>query len=323
MVTSPSGVERLAVGQGQLGARRDRGRESRTQPLMFWPRSTTWWPGDGLGDRDRPQFLDPTHGWGGGGAEVGEAVVGDGHRGPALQRDPEVDALPRHQVRPPDRPGGPGPGRVGGHDRAGPVRVVDVELAEEGERRAVAVVVAAVARLAAPPAVGEDHLQFVVAFVEERGHVVGLHLEPGRVAGRPRGQLQVADPDATEERLVDAVGGGVEPGPLDRTVEDELVAQDRGRAPSRLSGIATFVGLDPRRRPVGRVEQADLDHRGRRPRRSPTRHSRPAPPRSPVGRNTRSSAGHGTSTCSLELDPVLLDAVDAELVRLLPGRPLR
>ena len=317
----PPVIEDLAVGQGHLVAVGPRPAEP-DPAVDVLAEVDDLTARDRLGDRHRPQPLDPAHRRGGGGAEVGDAVVGDGHRGPALQRDPEVDALARHQVRTPDRSGGPGPGRVGHHDRAGPVGVVDVELAEEGEGRAVAVVVSAIARLAPPPAVRQHHPQLVAALVEERGHVVGLHLEPARVARGPGGQLQVADPSATEERLVDPVGGGVEPGPLDRTVERELVAQDRSGAPPRFPRVDGLGGLDPRGGPVGRVEQAGLGHRGLRPRRRRPLTPDPHLPGHPLaGHEVIGGPGH--QHVLVRLDPVLLDAVDADLMGLLPGRPLR
>ena len=85
------------------------------------------------------------------------------------------------------------------------------------------------------------------------------------VAGEPWRQLEVADPLAVQERLVDPVGGGVEARrPVRRSPSsNSWRSSQAGRSPG--GRRSTLVGLDPVRRPVGRVEQPSFDHGRLRP----------------------------------------------------------
>ena len=141
VVTSPSGAERLAVGQRQPVPAGPRS-PSRTQPLMFWPRSTTCTPGRTAGHRDRTDLLDRP------------APAGLGERRGRRSRGRRPRRRPSRRRRSPARPsrrrpaGGPRPaprsgrprGRAiaccaspaGPDDGGAPVGVLDVQLGEQG-----------------------------------------------------------------------------------------------------------------------------------------------------------------------------------------------
>jgi hypothetical protein len=116
------------------------------------------------------------------------------------------------------------------------VRAVHVGVAGESEGSAV-------------PAVGEDDANGVGAGAQQRGDVVGLHLQGGVVAGGAGGELLVAYPLAVEEQLVDAVGRGVGAGEGGRGVQGESLAEGKAGALSRGSNNG-FLRADPLRHPV-------------------------------------------------------------------------
>ena len=128
----------------------------------------------------------------------------------------------------------------------------------------------------------------------------GLHLQPGVVLGAARGQLGVAGPLAVEERLVDALRGGVQPGRDDRAVDVErrTAAALPGARPSGPSGMT--ARLDPRGLPVVGPEQARLERRRLRPGALPQVGRARAPATRPAARTRaaarrRAPAGTGRS----------------------------
>jgi hypothetical protein len=154
------------------------------------------------------------------------------------------------------------PPRAVGPERAGLARrQCHDQLQQERGRRAVVVDAAGDAVLPAPPAVAEECPDDVLPRRQQRRDVVGLHLEALAVGGPSGGQLQVADPRAVDERLVDAVGGDVQPRPGD-------LAVDAGGARQLVGGPLPgreVAGLDRRHPPgdpVRRVDQTVLP-RGR------------------------------------------------------------
>jgi hypothetical protein len=92
---------------------------------------------------------------------------------------------------------------VRGDDERGTVREVDLQLQEEADPTAVAVVLTGEPDLPAVPAVGEDGLERVGSRSQQWADVVGLHLEVRSVGREPWGELEVADASAVQEELVD------------------------------------------------------------------------------------------------------------------------
>ena len=161
-----------------------------------------------------------------------------------------------------DRPGRGRPGAVAGHPHPlaaaqfnGELQQADgggpVGLAVAGRRGHVV--------LGAVPAVAEHEPHRVAAGPQEAGHVVGGVEHPRAqleglvvvVVGGGRVQRLVADPAAVDVQLVVPEPGDVAPGPLRRTGQPELLAQQR-RGHGR-------VGADPRRGPVPRRQQRHLE----------------------------------------------------------------
>ena len=199
---------------------------------------------------------------------------------------------------------------------SGPVvmtTIVGLELPEKGERAAVAVGQLEEARVPPPPAVREHDLPDVVAGHQQVADVVDLHVEGARVAGEAGRQLYVAHASPVEERLVDPVGGGVEPGASDRGMEPERVTEDVG-------GPLGLVRLDPAGAPVGRIEEPGLEPgRGRPPALDPPVRPDLDPPVDPLpGR--QGLAGPGDQHAGVGLDPAEVAAVELYGVGLLAGR---
>ena len=161
-----------------------------------------------------------------------------------------------------DRPGRGRPSAVAGHPHPlaaaqfnGELQQADgggpVGLAVAGRRGHVV--------LGAVPAVAEHEPHRVAAGPQEAGHVVGGVEHPRAqleglvvvVVGGGRVQRLVADPAAVDVQLVVPEPGDVAPGPLRRTGQPELLAQQR-RGHGR-------VGADPRRGPVPRRQQRHLE----------------------------------------------------------------
>ena len=238
-MTSPSGpsaspwVSVISVPAGPRSV-------SRTRPLMFWPRSTTWTPGrSSTTDTGRSSSTART----GGAGEVDQGVVAavaDLDRLPVVDADePPVLALALDQVGGLDVRRRPAPGLVGADDSRGPVLVLELELDEERGPRAPLVGGAGDADLAAVPAVGQQRADLVGARGQQRGDVVRLHLEAERVLGEARRELVGRDPGAVDLELVDPVRGRVQGGAADRALDDDLGAEQVRRAEARgLSPVA-------------------------------------------------------------------------------------
>ncbi len=239
-------IQELAVHDGQFGAGRPE--VAQAQPAVdVLPEVDNLAIGLGTGDGDRTELLHPACRRGRGVGQTLQAVVGDGDGLPCGGPGPVVLALPRHEVGGQQRPGGRPPLRASGDDD-----IVGMELPEEGKRAAVAVGQLEEARVPAPPAVGEHDLPLVLSTDEKVPHVVDLDVQRGRVTGEARRQLDVSDTLAVEERLVDPVRRGVDPGVCRRCRQLEGVAQHVG-------GPFGFVRLDPAGDPVGLFEQSRLE----------------------------------------------------------------
>ena len=182
-----------------------------------------------------------------------------------------------------------------------------MELREEGERAAVAVGQLEEAGVPAPPAVGEHDLPLVLPCHQQVADVVDLDVQRGRVTGEPRRQLDVSDTLAVEERLVDAVRGGVDPGLCRRRRQLKGMAQHVGGS----FGLHRF---DPAGGPVGLIEQSRLEPgRGR-----PFAHAavRPDldPPDDPLP-GGQGVPGPWDEHTVFGLDPAQITAVDLDGVR--------
>ena len=109
----------------------------------------------------------------------------------------------------------------------------------------------------AVPPVGQPHPDRVRSEAELGGDVVGLVAQPMVVAGPSWREHLVADRGAVQLGVVDAVGGGVQPGVRDRLVQHEVSSQHDNRLGGRIQ-------LRQRRLhqcggPVGGLEQPGLD----------------------------------------------------------------
>ena len=309
------GVDHLAVHHGQLGPLRSE--ISQSQPAVdvlaqvdhVAVRRQT-------GDRDGPQLLHPAGRRCRRACQVGVAVVGDRDGHPSAGLGPVVLVLARHEVGPAERPGRRLPSLARRDDGA-----VRMQLPEEGQGRPVAVGGLEEARAAAPPPVAEHDLPSVLALDQQVTHVVGLHVQGGRVAGEAGGQLDVADAAPVEKGLVDPVRGGVEARAGGRSLESEAPAQD-------VCGPLGLVRFDPARHPVGCLQQTRLEPGRLRPRAlagvGPDLH----PPLHPVARR-HGLAGPGderrgfgvraAGVLSIELDRV--GDLSAGAVGESPGQP--
>ncbi len=208
-------------------------------------------------------------------------MVGDRHGLPGLGPGPVVLELPCHEVGGQQRSLGGLPIAAGGDDD-----FVRVELPEKSERAAEAVDGLEEADSAAPPAVREDDLPDVVAPHQQRSDVVCLDVERGWVTGETWRQFHVADAPAVEERLVDPVRRGVEPGLRRWYAEPERVAQQVGRA-------LGLHGLDETSGPVRRGRAVRSRTRPKRTSRSRCRRSRPLPARRSVAADVNGFPGPG------------------------------
>ena len=272
-MTSPSRVDRLAVGQRDRQFPPARGRASRTHPLMFWPRSNTW-------PRATRRTATGASSWTARtgrrrrGDEVRVAVVGDDARRPRRESSNPGSLQPSARAPQVDRLAGDQIGRVDVRPRAAPpspvpatarraVGEVDVHLREERELA----IPTGRGRAAARPGRGTSRRTGSRRARSgpgrsQPGDVVGLDLEPVAVLGEPGRQLGVADALAVDERLVDPVRGRVQPRaarprlPASSNSPRTSIAGRRSR-PAARSGLDR---LDPPRRPVLRVEQPELEH---------------------------------------------------------------
>ena len=130
---------------------------------------------------------------------------------------------------------------------------------ELGDRADVAAVDGAAptaeAQAAAVPAFGDRHTEDVVACTQQVGEVVRLVAEAVAVDGPAGSEDVVADRHAVAADGVHAVRRGVEPGPRQTGIDGE-----RATEPDRsLRRHTVEVGRHGHRRPVGGIEQADLD----------------------------------------------------------------
>ena len=266
--------------------------------------------GTGSGDGNGSELLYPARRRCRGVGQGAQVVVGDRHGLPGLGPGPVVLELPCHEVGGQQRSLGGLPIAAGGDDD-----FVGVELPEKSKRAAEAVDGLEEADSAAPPAVGEDDLPDVVAPHEQRSDVVCLDVERGRVTGETWRQLHVADAPAVEERLVDPVRRGVEPGLRRWYTELERVAQQVGRA-------LGLHGLDETSGPVRRVEQPGLEP-GRR---GPVALAAVGPdlyaPHDPLPRR-QWIPRPGEQNTGIGFHPIGGAAVDLDGVRLLLGRARR
>ena len=251
-------TERLGMGQHQLGPlRAELGEPDPSVDVLAEVDHVD--TGAQLGHRHGAQLLDRTDRRRGRDDERVVAAVADLHRRPGRPPEqPAVLVLALDQVRERDVARRPEPGLVGAHDGRRAVRVLDLELGEEGGLGPPLVVGAGHAHLTAVPPVGQEGVELVVALAQQPGHVVRLHLGVVLVLGEPRRQLHVADPDAVQLGLVDPVRRGVERGALHRPLEREArraagtpAAGQAGQArrSSRPTGRATSSGAGPRPSP--------------------------------------------------------------------------
>ncbi len=108
---------------------------------------------------------------------------------------------------------------------------------------------------AAVPAFGDRHPEDVVACTQQVGEVVRLVAEAVAVDGPAGSEDVVADRRAVAADGVHAVRRGIEPGPRQVGVDGERATEpDRSLRRHTVEG-----GSDGQRRPVGGIEQADLD----------------------------------------------------------------
>ena len=82
------------------------------------------------------------------------------------------------------------------------ISAADVELDEQGQALAVGVALGKGSQLAPVPAVAQDHADGILMFLEQRGDVVGLVLEPPVVAGIARSETGVPDALSVEEEFI-------------------------------------------------------------------------------------------------------------------------
>jgi len=253
------GVERLAVGDAELGT-------GRTDVVKSQPAVDVLAEVDHLaisvesGDRRRRQLLGSSGRRRGRDRQPVDPVIGDDDRSPRTRLDSLILVLAAHEVGGDHRTGRPLPLGPGRDDR-----LAHVELPEEGDTVAVGVDVLVVADLTAVPAVAEHDGPLVATGPEQAVDVVGLHVEVIPVAREPRGELLAADPLSVKERLVHPVSSGVHPGRdvHGGIVEIERVAQDVRRA-TELAPWRLRLGLDPSGSPVAGVERR-LEPGRRRP----------------------------------------------------------
>ncbi len=124
---------------------------------------------------------------------------------PPVDLESGVVGLPLVEVGGEERAGGRPPVFVGGDHVGGAVVVGDLELGEQAEPFAVDVAQHVPLEEAAPPAVGHDRAEHVLAVGQQRGDVVRVVADPVGVA-RPAGRQHVIADDHPVE--VDAVHAG-------------------------------------------------------------------------------------------------------------------
>ena len=233
------GAERLAVGQGDLGALGAEVGEA-DAPVDVLAEVDDVDAGPEHRHRHRPDLLDGTDRRRRRGDQRVVPAVADDDRPPldVGADEPPVLALPLDQVGGQDVRRRPLPSGIGGDNTGGAVLVLDVELGEERRLGAPLVGRSQDADLAAIPPVGEQRVEGVRAGTEEVGDVVRLHLGAVVVLREAGRQLVGADPDAVDLELVDAVGGGAQQCSAYGAVECELAAEPVRRARAGRSGVA-------------------------------------------------------------------------------------
>ena len=152
------------------------------------------------------------------------------------------------------------------------VGVLDVQLGAETRIRAVVVADVHPADVAAVPAVGQDAAEGVGALLDAVGDVEGVVVDPLVVVGPAGGEVGVAHLPAVEVQLVVAQRGGVDGRPLDRLVQDELLAEELRRRQEQLA--RGDVDLAPGVDAVGAEDLDGLPAARRRNRRSSSRRRR-------------------------------------------------
>jgi hypothetical protein len=179
---------------------------------------------------------------------------------PAPGQAPRVVALAVLQVGLQPGAGSAAPLRVAAPVLHAAVGIGDAQLGLERELLAVDAAPAH-ADLAAVPAVGQRGAQRVGAGAQQRGDVVGLHLQALRVVRPARRQGLVAHRPAIHPQLVDALGGGVQPRLADGLVELQAAAQQRQGLARRIRCGAYPGGAGP----VGGADEAGLEGAGPAP----------------------------------------------------------
>ncbi len=177
---------------------------------------------------------------------------------PSVEFEPSVVGLALVEVGGEEWAGRRAPLVVGGDHVGGAVVVGDLELRQQAEPLAVDVAQHVPLEEPAPPPVGDDRAEHVVAGGDQRGDVVGVVAEAVGVT-RPAGRQDVVADDVPVE--MDAVhpgGGHVQPGLLDTPILQVERAPQVGRRRRPVEWIDRRW-RDPRRRPVLRVEQAGFD----------------------------------------------------------------
>ncbi len=249
-----TGVERLAVHEGQLGAGRPQVGES-YPPVDVLAEVDDLATGVDAADVDGPHLLDAPHRRRRRGGERRTIVVGDGDRVPDRGPQASVFTLAGHQVGGDDRTGRRPPALVGGDDA-----VAAVQLAQEGHGVAVAVGYLPEPGTPAVPAVAQHRGPDVLAGNEEAGDRVGLHVETRLVRRESRGELEITDPLPVEERLVATVRRRIEASVRRDGVKVETAPQHERRTPAG-AGAHRFVRFDPLGDPVRSIEEAHLEPR--------------------------------------------------------------
>ena len=211
-----------------------------------------------LGDGDRAQVLRDADRLGALGDEcrVVERARPDGRPvavvvvrvGPAVELVACVVVLAVQQVGVPDRPGPRAPAVVAGQDLQRPVRVLDVQLAQQ---LGVGAVVGAgafevEADEARVPPVAQDRRQRVGALAEQLRHVVRGVLDPPAVVGPAGRQHGVADACAVDLQLDDAASGRVQHRPARVSAHAEPAAQVGGRVAALQHDVGGDLGLGAR-----------------------------------------------------------------------------
>ncbi len=219
-------------------------------------------------DLPDPDLLDPPHGrawrrdqsadvWFEPCRRLPRVVVEPGTV-PSVEREPGVVRLSLVEVGHEEWAGRGSPVLVGDDHIGRAVVEGDLELGEQAESVAVDVAEHVPFEKAPPPAVGNDGAQHVLATGQQRCDVVGVVPQAVLVARPSRCEQVVTDHTSVEVDLVDASRRHVQAGPFDPATGHVEGSPEQRRRAGCVEGIHTG-GRDPRRAPVGGLDEADLD----------------------------------------------------------------